>query len=168
MGTITHKIAETDAELDGHFAVRHAVFVEEQGLFEGTDRDAHDEEGIPIVSIDEESGAVVGAVRCYETEDGVWFGGRLAVLKGYRHHPAHIGSALCKLAEKTVIEQGARRFLAYIQVQNVPFFERLNWRSVGEPVDRCGEPHQMMEASLAGAKGATPRDRVEDKTVASM
>jgi hypothetical protein len=55
----------------------------------------------------------------------VWYGGRLAVLHAYRHSAASIGAALCRLAEATVIAHGCRQFLAYIQIQNVRFFQRL-------------------------------------------
>ena len=152
MGELICKIAETAADLQEYYAVRHAIFVEEQGMFYPTDRDEYDEYAIHIISVDLDTGEVVGAVRCYEAEDGVWFGGRLAVLKAYRQNASSIGSHLCKLAEKTVIEHGCQRFLAHIQSQNVRFFERLRWSKVGEPVMHHGRPHQLMEASLAGAK----------------
>ena len=168
MGRVLCKVVETEAEQRGYFAVRHAVFVEEQHIFADTDRDAYDEDAIHIVSVDQETGAVVGAVRCYEAEPGIWFGGRLAVLKAYRHHPGLIGARLCRLAEKSVIEHGAHRFLAYIQPQNVRFFERLHWRVVDEPVECFGRPHQLMEASLAGAKKIRVRSGVQGSSVGSV
>jgi putative N-acetyltransferase (TIGR04045 family) len=149
MEEITYKIVETPAERQGYFAARHAVFVEEQGLFAGTDVDEHDDHAIHIIAVAGDSGAVVGAVRCYPTADDVWYGGRLAVLQAHRHHAAAIGASLCRLAEATVIERGCRRFLAYIQLQNVRFFQRLGWRIQGEPVIHCGAPHLLMAASLA-------------------
>lgn len=152
MGRVICKIAETEEERQGHFAVRHAVFVEEQGLFEDSDLDEYDRYAVPLVAVDRDSGAVVGAVRCYEAEEGVWYGGRLAVLKEARLDVNAIGPRLCKLAEKVVIERGCRRFLAYIQLQNVRFFERLGWQKVGEPALHFGQPHQVMQASLAAAK----------------
>lgn len=152
MGRVICKIAETEAELAGHFAVRRAIFVEEQGLFTESDVDDFDRQAVPLVAINRETGAVVGAVRCYETEAGVWYGGRLAVLKEARHNTEAVGPRLCKLAEKVVVERGCHRFLAYIQLQNVRFFERLGWRQVGDPVLHFGEPHQLMQASLATQK----------------
>lgn len=154
MRRVICKIAETEAERQGHFAVRQVVFVEEQSLFEGSDIDDHDRHAIPLVAVDRDTGAVVGAVRCYEAEVGVWYGGRLAVLKEARHHANAIGPRLCKLAEKVVIERGCRQFLAYIQLQNVRFFERLGWQKVGELAIHCGQPHQLMQASLAARKAA--------------
>jgi hypothetical protein len=70
------------------------------------------------------------------------------VLAEYRRHPAAIGPNLCRLAEASVIQRGCRRFQAYIQLQNVRFFSRLNWTAVGEPVVYQGRPHQLMAASL--------------------
>src|SRR5690242_11869172 len=134
MDEIVCKIAETAAEYEGHFAVRHAVFVDEQRLFEETDVDEHDADAVQIVAVDRETRATVGAVRCYPAGNGVWYGGRLAVLKSYRHCAASIGANLCRLAEATVIERGCQQFLAYIQPQNVRFFERLGWRAIGELV----------------------------------
>ncbi len=160
MTRIVSKIAETEAERQGHFAVRRTVFVHEQGLFQDSDMDEHDDHAVHLVAIDQDTGLVVGAVRCYETEAGLWYGGRLAVLAEYRYSVCAVGPRLCKLAEKVVIERGCRRFLAYIQHQNVRFFERLGWRKIGEPVEQYGVPHQLMEASLLFEKVKEP-DRIK-------
>ena len=148
------KVAETEAEFEGYFAVRHAIFVEEQALFHGSDVDEHDQHAIPLVAVDQETGMVVGAVRCYQVDEETWFGGRLAVLKEFRRNGASIGPGLCQLAEQVVIEQGCRLFLAYIQLQNVRFFERLGWQAEGEPELHHGQPHQLMRASLAMAQSS--------------
>ena len=150
MDAIFFKLAENPAERAGYFAVRRAIFVEEQGLFNETDVDEHDAEPatLPLVAVSAQSGEVVGAVRCYAAGDDVWYGGRLAVLMNYRRHPAAIGPNLCRLAEASVIERGCRCFLAYIQLQNVGFFQRLGWTEVGDPTDYHGAPHQLMAASL--------------------
>jgi putative N-acetyltransferase (TIGR04045 family) len=149
MAYIICKIVETEAERQAHFAIRHAVFVEEQSMFAGSDLDEHDRHAIHIVAVEQETGQVVGAVRVYEAEPGIWYGGRMAVLKEYRHHSPPVGPMLDRLAERTVSERGCHRFLAYIQLQNVRFFQRLGWHKVGEPVLHCGQPHQIMEANLA-------------------
>jgi putative N-acetyltransferase (TIGR04045 family) len=149
MEAIVFKRAETEAERAGYLAVRRAIFVEEQGMFQGSDVDEHDLDPatLHLVAVSAK-GEVVGAVRCYSAGEAVWYGGRLAVLAEYRRHPAAIGPNLCRLAEASVIEHGCRRFLAYIQLQNVRFFERLGWTTVGAPADYHGQPHQLMAASL--------------------
>jgi putative N-acetyltransferase (TIGR04045 family) len=156
MDRIVCKIAENTAEYQAYLAIRHAIFVEEQQLFDGTDVDEHDVDAIPIVAIDSLTDTVVGAVRCYHVGGDVWYGGRLAVLPVYRHSAAAIGANLCRLAEATVLAHGCRQFLAYIQPQNVRFFQRLGWRPIGEPASYHGQPHQLMQASLAAAQ---PHDR---------
>lgn len=150
MSSIIFKPVQTPAERRGHFDVRRAIFVEEQHLFHESEVDEQDESPgtIHLVAVVAETGAVVGAVRCYPAGEDVWYGGRLAVLADYRHHPAAIGLNLCRLAEASVIQRDCRRFLAYIQIQNVRFFQRLRWTPVGDPVDYHGQPHQLMAASL--------------------
>ncbi len=156
MTRIVSKIVETEAERQGHFAVRRKVFVDEQALFQDSDVDEHDAHAVHLIAIDQETGAVVGAVRCYETEAGLWYGGRLAVLAAYRYSVCAVGPRLCKLAERVVMERGCHRFLAYIQHQNVHFFERLGWRKVGESIEQYGLPHQLMEAFLLPEKVKEP------------
>ena len=155
MNKIIFRIVETEAELQQCFAIRHSVFVEEQKIFFKTDQDKFDKNAIHIAAIDTNTGKVVSTVRCHEKEGGIWYGARLAVAKEFRTHPSLIGVKLCKIAEKTVADRGAKRFLAYIQPKNVRFFERLNWRKVDKPVTHFGSPHQLMEASLFGTKKRT-------------
>ncbi len=142
------RIAETAEEIAAHFAVRRAIFVEEQGLFDETDRDAHDEAAVLLIAELAETGEIVGAVRCYEDEAGVWYGGRLAVLPEHRRRAGSIGSLLCRLAVDTMAEREVDRFLAYVQEQNVLFFERMHWSRVGDVIEHCGQPHQIMKAPL--------------------
>lgn len=147
-GTV-FKIAETVAEKQGHFAVRHAVFVEEQGLFTNTDVDEIDEYAIHLVAVESATGEVTGAVRVYCDHDDVWYGARLAVSNDHRYSAASIGANLCRLAEQVVATRGCNTFLARVQVRNLRFFERLGWTPQGEPFEYCGQPHQLMLASLA-------------------
>jgi len=152
MPRITCKIAETADELTAYYAIRHAVFVDEQGMFHGTDVDERDAQAIHIVAVDEETGSVVGGVRCYydlEWGKDTWFGGRLAVRQEYRHKSVQVGPALVRMAERAVQERGCRCFLAYIQTPNVKFFERLGWHPLGEVIEYHGRPHQMMEAHFS-------------------
>ena len=155
MKKIIFRIVETEAELQQCFAIRHSVFVEEQKIFFKTDQDKFDKNAIHIAAIDTTTGKVVSTVRCHEKEGGIWYGARLAVAKEFRTHPSLIGVKLCKIAEKTVADRGAKRFLAYIKPKNVRFFERLNWRKVDKPVTHFGSSHQLMEASLFGTKKRT-------------
>ncbi|HEX6021891.1 MAG TPA: MSMEG_0567/Sll0786 family nitrogen starvation N-acetyltransferase [Solirubrobacter sp.] len=134
------RLAATPAELEGHFAVRRAVFVEQQGLFED-DRDAYDEVALHAVAV--EDGAVIGAVRLYPLEGTLWKGDRLAVLPGHR-----AGAQLVNFAVRTAGERGGTRMVAQVQVANVRFFERLGWERDGEAALYRGVMHQPMAIAL--------------------
>ncbi|MCA6518928.1 MAG: GNAT family N-acetyltransferase, partial [Pseudanabaena sp. M110S1SP2A07QC] len=71
------KLASTPQEIDAYFELRKAIFVEEQYVFEENDVDEIDAIAYPIVVINPENNQVVGVVRIYETEKGIWYGGRL-------------------------------------------------------------------------------------------
>src|SRR6201995_5211756 len=95
------KFATEAWEQAGAAALRRQVFCVEQGLFEGSDRDAVDESAIPIVAISLfgiAADAVVGTVRIHpHPEDpGVWWGSRLAVTGQYRRLGA-VGAGLIRL-----------------------------------------------------------------------
>ena len=150
MNKVIFRIAKTEAEIQQCFSIRYSVFVVEQKMFKKTDQDEFDNNAIHLAAIDSDDGNVISTVRCYKVGDNIWYGSRLAVPKEYRTHHTQIGIKLCKLAEITVAERGAKRFLAYIQKQNVRFFERLRWQKVGTPVIHFGVQHQLMEASLLG------------------
>lgn len=143
------KFATTRWERNGARALRRAVFCEEQGLFEGSDRDAIDNGAITLVATSILAGdpdRVVGTVRIYEAQPGIWWGGRLAVAPGHRR-AGGLGTALIDLAVRSGHAFGCRRFLANVQAPNVAFFERLHWRRLSD-LDIAGIAHSHMEADL--------------------
>ncbi|WP_053226133.1 MSMEG_0567/Sll0786 family nitrogen starvation N-acetyltransferase [Solirubrobacter soli] len=136
-------------DLAAHLAVRHRVFVELQGLFEGTDRDARDEAADTVHVVACVDGDVVGTVRLYPLGDGLWKGDRLAVLPDARVH--RLGGALVDFAVRTAGSLGGRVMVAQVQVANVRFFERLGWVRDGSPALYCGVMHQPMAIGLSAA-----------------
>lgn len=131
-----------------HFEVRHAVFVTEQGFFPGTDRDARDGEPGTRHVLAESGGTPAGAVRLYPLDEpGLWRGDRLAVLPAFRSQG--VGAPLVRFAVTTAAQLGGRRMVAYIQPQNVAFFEHLGWHRIGGQVTYIGHPHQLMAIVLA-------------------
>ncbi len=138
------RLARTDEERKAHFAIRMEVFVREQGLFEETDSDEHDERAIPIVCMVDDT--IAGTVRVYQLEGNTWVGGRLAVLKEFRSYL--VGPHLVKKAVKIVKARGCTKFFAHIQPQNVRFFQRLGWALTGEELEVKGIAHHVMEADL--------------------
>lgn len=129
--------------------LRKKVFCDEQGLFDGDDRDGLDATAIPIVAtslmavtLDE----VVGTVRINQLAAGLWQGSRLAVAPDFRR-VGMLGAALIRLAVSSAHARGCTRFLAHVQSQNALLFRRLHWKSL-EVVALHGRPHHVMEADL--------------------
>lgn len=131
------------------YALRRAVFCDEQGLFSGDDRDAIDARAQLLVAVAQVAGMpdhVVGTVRIHEQTPGTWYGSRLAVDRDYRRHGG-LGSGLIELAVRTAHSRAARVFLAHVQAPNVPLFVRLHWQSL-EEVTLHGMAHHFMRANL--------------------
>lgn len=144
------KLATGTLEVGSTLALRRAVFCEEQQIFQGDDIDVIDAVALPIAAILSIPGAadeVVGTVRIHQPEPGLWYGSRLAVAKHARRIGS-VGSGLIKLAVSTANARGCHTFLAQVQAQNVPLFERLHWYSLQE-MDIHGRPHHLMQADLA-------------------
>lgn len=162
-------IARTPEALEGYWALRRAIFCEEQKIFRGTDRDEFDAKAIPIVCRTMLAGmedAVVGVVRIDEREPGLWYGSRLGVaadyrsikklspgvatrsrLPGYRGMGA-LGAGLIFKAVTMAHALGCREFLATVQQQNARFFQRLHWEPL-EEISLFGLPHVRMRADLS-------------------
>lgn len=136
-------------ELQGVSLLRRRVFVEEQHIFVGDDRDEIDKTAIPLVAISTlaaEAADVVGTVRIHEPEPRIWCGSRLAVAPAYRK-VGRLGAELIRLAVSTANGLGCSEFHAHVQLQNVPLFRRLHWEPQGE-IDLHGVRHMHMLASL--------------------
>lgn len=134
------------AELAAHHRIRRAVFVAEQGLFTGTDRDEHDDEPGTVHVLGLVDGQPAGSVRLYPLAGPLWHGDRLAVLPEFRH--SRIGAQLVRLAVALAGERGGGRMQARIQLPNVHFFEYLGWTPTAPPADHLGVPHQWMAIPL--------------------
>ena len=143
------RVAVRPEDVAAHHAVREAVFVHEQGIFAGSDRDEWDEGATRVVA--SIGGSVVGAVRLYPLDEaGLWKGDRLAVLPGAR--TLGVGAPLVRFAVAAAGEAGGTRMVALIQKPNVPFFRRLGWSRQGDASEYRGATHQPMTIRLAGAQ----------------
>jgi putative N-acetyltransferase (TIGR04045 family) len=136
------------AGLAEHHRVRHAVFVEEQRIFERSDVDRHDAGAQTHWVLGLIDGVPAGAVRLYpiDEEATIWEGSRLAVLPSFRVHG--LGAPLVRYAVTTAASLGGRAMLAHIQLANVRFFERLGWVADGDVEHYYGQPHVPMRIAL--------------------
>jgi putative N-acetyltransferase (TIGR04045 family) len=134
------------AELAAHHRIRRAVFVTEQGLFSGSDRDEHDAEPVTLHVLGFVDAEPAGTVRLYPVADTLWHGDRLAVLPEFRR--SRIGAQLVRLAVALAGARGGTRMRARVQVPNVRFFEYLGWTPTALPADHLGVPHRWMTIPL--------------------
>jgi putative N-acetyltransferase (TIGR04045 family) len=150
--SVTCRAAAGRDELAAHHAVRHRVFVDEQRIFTGSDRDGHDDDPSTIHVIGVVNGVIGGAVRLFPLggDGDVWQGDRLAVLPEHRAHG--LGAPLVRHAVRVAGEHGGRVMVAHIQLANVTFFERLGWRCDGDVETYAQLPHQPMAIDLIPAQ----------------
>ncbi|HET8621256.1 MAG TPA: MSMEG_0567/Sll0786 family nitrogen starvation N-acetyltransferase [Acidimicrobiales bacterium] len=145
--TVECRVADDAWTLAEHHRIREAVFVREQRLFQGSDRDGRDDEAATIRVLGFRDGVAGGAVRLYPLDDaGHWQGDRLAVLLGTRGRG--LGAPLVRFAVATAANRGGRLMTAHIQPRNVPYFERLGWSVSGEREIYVGVPHVPMAIDL--------------------
>jgi putative N-acetyltransferase (TIGR04045 family) len=138
--------------------LRRRAFVEQQGLFNGSDLDERDEDPRTVVLVARDrSGSVIGGVRLGPATGGPdigwWQGGRLVTARGagstQRANAASVGAvvsvgaALVRAACARAEAAGALRFDATVQTGTHRFFQRLGWETV-RPVDVAGAPHVLM------------------------
>ena len=141
------RLCRSERQRAAHFAVRRAVFVDEQSMFAGDDRDERDVRVTTLHAIGITGGRVSGAVRLYPLRDGDWKGDRLAVVAEARH--GALGARLVRFAVANAGARGGTRMVAMIQLPNVAFFESLGWQRDGATVAFHGRPHQPMAIPLS-------------------
>ena len=170
--------AESASELAAYHRLRREIFVDEQGLFAGSDLDEADDDARTVVLIARDAaGEVLGGVRLGPAREwpaaagrdlGWWNGGRLVVSRGARAS-AHVGAALVRAACAHAEQSGVLRFDATVQVQNRSLFDRLGWVAFGSatiagvehvrmrwPIDRIERLAASSKSFLAGLLGSTP------------
>jgi putative N-acetyltransferase (TIGR04045 family) len=152
--------AASPAVLAAYRELRARVFVSEQGLFDRSDTDDHDDDPRTVVLVARASdGTVIGGVRLGPAgpgpDIGWWYGGRLVVDPAARRGRA--GADLVRAACAHAEQAGALRFDATVQPAQERFFRRLGWHPV-RPAIVAGRPHVLMRwpiGRLAGLAAQT-------------
>jgi aryl-alcohol dehydrogenase-like predicted oxidoreductase/predicted GNAT family N-acyltransferase len=144
------RVVHDPVDVEQAYALRHTVFVEEQGVPVELEKDERDADADHVlVTLD---GHAVGAGRLVVEEPGfegldpehgpIGHLGRLAVLPDARGHG--LGAALVR----TIEDQARARGLAVVylgaQTHAVAFYERLGYTAYGEEFDDAGLPHRHM------------------------
>jgi putative N-acetyltransferase (TIGR04045 family) len=141
------QIEEADAAgVAAHRALRRAAFVEDQGLFTGSDRDDADDDPRTVVLVARAvTGEVLGGVRLGPADPvtpdvGWWAGSRLVAAPGT---PPGVGPALVTAACARAEAAGVLRFDATVQDRYARMFTRLGWRPTGT-TQITGRDHTTM------------------------
>ncbi|MEQ6249618.1 GNAT family N-acetyltransferase [Sulfitobacter sp. HNIBRBA3233] len=125
------------------YALRHEVFVVEQGYSAEGEVDALDPVSHHLLAWDEET--PVATARIYMDGDTAKIG-RVCVVRALRGRG--LGADLIDAAVGRAGQLGAWRAVLGAQAHAVGFYEKLGFRAFGAPYDDEGEPHQMMERAL--------------------
>jgi len=138
-------LLETDWAHDARrlSAIRRAVFIDEQGVPEVLEWDAHDMHSLHLLAIAGDA-VPIGCARLLP--DGHI--GRMAVLPAWRGRG--VGQALLAAALRAAQERGYRTVRLSAQTHAAGFYARAGFVAVGEEYEEAGIPHVSMQKTCAG------------------
>ncbi|CAN5878284.1 GNAT family N-acetyltransferase [soil metagenome] len=142
---ITPAVTQPSAVAREYAALRHHIFVDQQGLFTGTDRDdADDNAATTVLVATDPAGTLLGGVRlapAHSPDIGWWTGSRLVLSPQSRG--SGVGQALVRAACAWAEANGVLRFEATVQQRYAALFTSLGWIRLGDSVF-AGVPHVRM------------------------
>ena len=136
--------ARNGPEVRAAIALRHEVFVYEQGVDAAEEHDGRDEEATHLVALDE--GAVVGTCRLLVDGDVVKLG-RLAVAAAHRR--LGVAAHLLTEGERWARERGGARIVLHAQTYARALYAAAGYRAIGGTFVEAGIEHMRMERHLA-------------------
>jgi len=144
---MTVREARDEAERRAAFALRHEVFVGEQGVPAELELDEHDDAALHLVALDGDR--LVGTCRVVmgSPPDPRAKFGRLVVARDARG--AGVGSALLAEAERRARADGARQMVLTAQFAAMGLYERAGYTARGDVFMDAGIEHMTMEKPLA-------------------
>lgn len=141
------RVVSTDVERDDAFAVRKAVFVDEQGVSEDIEWDKYDDPDADVTHfVGYRDGEAVGAARLREYEPGVGKVERVAVLESARGEGW--GKRLMDVLESEAKSAGFDSLVLHGQTSAEGFYHGLDYETTSDVFDEAGIPHVTMEKSL--------------------
>jgi predicted GNAT family N-acyltransferase len=137
-------ITATPQQRDDAFAVRIAVFVEEQGIARSDELDDFDASATHCVAYVDGVPAGAGRLLLF---DGYAKIGRMAVLASDRG--AGLGALVLDTLEREAAAQGISHIKLSAQVHARGFYERCGYTAHGDIYDDVGIPHVDMEKQFS-------------------
>lgn len=126
-------------------ALRHRVFVLEQGVPVELEQDELDETATHAV-VRDAAGLAVGTGRMVPLDGGSARIGRMAVARDVRGRG--VGQALLAVLEEEARSAGCHRAEVHAQVRAAGFYRRAGYQPEGDPFDEAGIPHVVMAKDL--------------------
>ena len=140
-----------EAELMQALAIREVVFIEEQSVPEGIERDAEDARAFHVLAF--QGGHAIGTGRLVRLpgpasgDAGTWAQiGRMAVLSA--HRKARVGSLLLAALEAEARRQELTGILMHAQLYAIGFYRHHGYEPVGPVFDEAGIDHVEMRKRL--------------------
>ena len=143
---ITKKIFLPGNSLKDAFKVRIEVFVEEQGFSPELEVDSFDPLAYHTVFYESNEPVATGRVFPDTDKPGVYYIGRIAVLKRLRG--AGLGRVLMDTLEKIAVENTANVIRLGAQCRAEGFYNACGYTTYGDIYDEEGCPHIHMEKVL--------------------
>ena len=140
MSGVLVRLAASEADRQACFAIRIAVFVEEQGVALREELDEHDAAATQLLAV--EDGRPLGTLRWRVPTPGTAKIERVAVLREARG--LGLGSLLMDRALAMIGAAGLRSSVLNAQTAATDFYRRLGFVPEGAPFDEAGIEHIRM------------------------
>lgn len=148
---VTIAPVSNDGELFQALAIREVVFIEEQHVPEGIERDAEDARAYHVLAL--QGGHAIGTGRLVMLpqppagESGQWAQvGRMAVLQSNRK--GGTGSKLMLALEAEAKKRGVTGIILRAQLYALEFYKKHGYVPVGAVFEEAGMPHLEMHKKL--------------------
>ncbi len=139
------RVATTDADRAAALRVRHAVFVDEQGVDESLEYDGNDADAVHFLAVDD--GTAIGAARLRTVDDETGKVERVAVRDS--HRGSGWGRKLMASVEDEARRRGLSTLVLHAQTPVEEFYQQLGYRTVSDEFEEAGIPHVEMTKRLS-------------------
>jgi predicted GNAT family N-acyltransferase len=144
MDKLNYMLVTSDSELEGAFAVRRQVFVEEQSIPEDIELDEHDREALHMVVKDGDR--VIGTARVLFLSTRLAKIERMAILQPFRRRG--IGKGIISFLSKELKNRQVEQVILHAQYAVVDFYKSCGFEETGSPFWEAGIKHIKMQKQL--------------------
>ncbi|MDH3660690.1 MAG: GNAT family N-acetyltransferase [Alphaproteobacteria bacterium] len=144
MGKTDVVLVTEEVEREAAFAVRKAVFVDEQEVSLALEFDGLDDRAEHLLAVLD--GRAVGTLRLRRVDHAIVKIERVAVLREARGHA--VGCALMTAALARLRKRGFGQVKLHAQTKALDFYAKLGFAAYGEVFDEDGIAHRAMRIDL--------------------